>query len=337
MFVVNKGIAYQADLNLIRRFPPVETLLCHLPVDKRRLLIHAMILVLLSTEHYISYNRLFLLFFASSLHIPASVLIEEENRIAGSLGKIYKTLCEQAEMRELEEKKKAEENQSKVDQAQDHDDEQMEKNEQKEANREAKQASEAQRVQEAKQPKEPKRKWRPSGNPIQTGKMLLAAGIGSIDAAQGLPTISFPPATVTHLIGPLGDCELAIGLFFGVKPNRPAPQTLEALVSNLQDGALIALHSGIDTVMMDLKAIAPEDRRMRKVICVDGLLTDCNDITGSWKCLGHHNEILVVRYEIEALQKVGNAFHILQQSRAWPTALKELSNVSGELECRRHG
>lgn len=317
---MNKGVAYQADLNLIRRFPPVETPLCHLAVDKRRLLLHAMILVLMSTEHYISYNRLFMLFFASSLHIPASILIEEENRIASSLGKIYKTLCEQAEARELEQqqqkkKEEAEQNQQDENDAQ-----------------EAKKTPEAQQVQEPKQPRESRRKWRPTAHPVPNGRVLLAAGIGMINAAQGLPAISLPPATVTHLIGPLGDCELAVGLFFGVKPNRPIPQTLDAQLAAIQDGALISMQSGVERELKDLKQIPPEDRRMRIIICADGSLADQNDITGPWKCLAHHNEVLVARWETEGLEKVGNAFHILQQSKAWPVTLKEISCSPGKLK-----
>lgn len=335
---MNKGIAYQADLHLIRRFQPVETTLCHLPVDKRRLLIHTMILMLLSTEHYISYSRLYLLYLASSLHIPSWVLIEEENRIAGGLGKIYKTLCEQAEVREIEEKKQAEELQ-KIEEAQKAVEaqeteavNQPEENEQTGVVQEAQQAQEVQRVQEAKPVKEHKKKWRPSVNPIQVGTALLAEGIGMVESAQGLPAVSFPPTTVTHLIGPLGDCETAVGVFFGVNPSRPSIRSIETLTSGLHDGAFIPLHCPAETEIRDSKDIAAEHRRMRLVLCVNGLLKDMDSIVTPWNCLGHHNEVLAVRWESESLEKIGGALNTLAKSKAWPESLGQLRKVPSKFK-----
>lgn len=340
---VNKGTAYQADLYLIRRFQPVETTLCHLPVDKRRLLIHAMILMLLSTEHYISYSRLYLLYLASSLHIPSWVLTEEENRIAGGLGKIYKTLCEQAEEREVEEKKQAEELQ-KIEEAQKAAEarvtgvvSQLERSEQTNVVQEAQQAQEAQQVQEARPAKEPRKKWRPSVNPIQVGTTLLAEGIGMVESVQGLPAISLPPTTVTHLIGPLGDCETAIGVFFGVNPSRPSIQSIETLTSGLHDGAFIPLHCPAETEIRDSKDIAAEHRRMRLVLCVNGVLKDMDDIVTPWNCLGHHNEVLAVRWESECLEKIGGAFNTLVKSKAWPESLKQLCKVPSKLNRIENG
>ncbi|KAF3766010.1 DUF726-domain-containing protein, partial [Cryphonectria parasitica EP155] len=268
-------IAYPVDMNMIRRFQPVETTLHSLTVDKRRLLTHAIILMTLSTEHYISYSRLYLLYLASSLHIPAWVLIEEENRVAGGLGKIYKTLW-------------------------------------------------AQQAQEARPSKEHKKKWRPSINPVQVGKTLLAAGLGMIEAAQGMPTLSLPPTPVAHLMGPLGDCETAVGMFFGVNPNRTRVLTFESLTSVVQDGAIIPLHSADMSKLVDPKAIAPEDRRMRLVFCVSGFLMDKDDITTPWKCLGHHNEVLAISWEVDVLEKVGAALDTLLKSKAWPVSVEAM-------------
>ncbi|CAN8103285.1 unnamed protein product [Discula destructiva] len=349
---VNIGNAYQADLNLIRRFPPVETPLCKLPVDKRRLLVHVMILMLLSTEHYISFHRIYLLYLASSLHLPQSVLIEEENRIARGLGKIYKTLCEEAEVRELEEKKLAEKlaaGSENLEHAIEGADgkkteatsreisrEKMENDAARKARlvREAQKARGVQAAQEAQQAQEAKnresrRKWRPNPNPVQVGNSLLDVGIGIIEANQGLPSLSLAPITVAHLIGPLGDCELACGVFFGVNLARPSFRSLEAQMAGVQDGAIVALHcaDGILKEIRDPKETAVEDRRMRLVVCINGLLTSEDDLAKPWACLGHHNEIMAVRWETEALVKVGNSLKILARSQAWPETKKALSGV----------
>lgn len=296
-----------------------------------------MILMLISTEHYISYSRIYMLYLASSLHIPSWVLLEEENRIAHSLGKIYKTLCEQAEARELEEKRQAEEAQ-KIEEArraaQGLDtataDLPEKMTEQAGGVQDAQQAQQAQQAQEAKpvrDTKESKKKWRPSPNPVQVGVVLLNAGIGMIEPAQGLPAISFPPTTVTHLIGPLGDCETAIGIFFGVNPSRPNMKSLSAVAQGLGDGAFVPLHGCNETEIEDPKDIAPEHRRMRLVLCVNGLLVNKDDLTAPWECLGHHKEIYAVRWETDTLNKIGGACEALVRSKCWPEAVKKLSGI----------
>lgn len=331
---MNKGNAYQADLYLIRRFQPVDTPLCNLPVDKRRLLIHAMILMLISTEHYISHSRLYLLYLASSLHIPSWVLVEEENRIAHSLGKIYKTLCEQAEVRALEEKRQAEEAQ-KIEEAQKAAEAQKPETasrpEMKE-NEQAGVAQEAQQAQEVKPAREAKKKWRPSTNPVQVGTILLGAGIGMIEPAQGLPAISFPPTTITHLIGPLGDCETAVSVFFGVNPTRPSMKSLTVVAQGLLDGGFIPLHGSNETEIEDSRDIAPEHRRMRLVLCINGLLVGKDDLTAPWNCLGDHKEVYAVRWETDTLQKIGGACEALVRSKCWPESLEELNGTPSEFD-----
>lgn len=346
------GNAYQADLNLIRRFPPIETPLTKLPVDKRRLLVHTMILLILSTEHYISFNRIYLLYLASSLHLPQSVLIEEENRIARGLGKIYKTLCEEAEARELEEKRIADslvcqlgedleklELNGKIGEGQfaEGTDSAGKENAQVDAVKEAQKVQDAQQALEAQQAqetkaREPKKKWRPNPNPIQVGNSLLDVGIGLVEAHQGLPCMSLAPMTVAHLIGPLGDCEVACGVYFGVNLARPAFRSLQVQMSGIADGAIVALHCADGNLkeIRDSKEVAAEDRRMRIVLCINGLLTSKDDLSKPWTCLGHHNEIMSLQWETEAIEKVGNAFKILARSTAWPDAKQQLRGKLSE-------
>lgn len=339
---MNKGIAYQADLYMIRRFPPVETPLCNLSVDKRRALIHIMILMLLSTEHYISYARLYLLYLASSLHIPSWAVTEDENRIAFGLGKIYKTLCEEAEVRELEEKKALEEQRKMTDALKPIQDESSQPRENSAASdsghvdvaQGAVPAQEVKVVQEANKPppREPKKKWRPNPNPVHVGNTLLSVGLGMIPEGQGLPSFRLPPVTVAHLMGPLGDCEAAVGIFFGVNPYRPSIRSLDTMAQIVTDGAFIPLHCPIEHPhLRDAKDLAPTNRRMRLVICINGLLTDKDDSTSPWNSLGHHNEVLSIRWETESLEKIGSAFETLVRSKVWPESLEQLRRTPSKL------
>lgn len=296
-------------------------------------------LMLLSTEHYIAYSHIFMMYLASSLHIPMYALIEDENRVAQSLGKIYKTLCDESEKCEAEEQKKVEElkkaNECKKSDAVEHTDTTDAE--------EIKAVHETKQVQGTKPVKDtrPLRKYRPVTNPVQAGTTLLAAGLGMMPAGQGLPAVSLPPVTVANLLGSLSDNESTLATFFGVNPNRPSTKSIDSFALTLQDIGFIPLHGPEESGFQNQKDVAPEDRRMRLVLCVNGLLTDKDDVGSHWKKLGSQNEIYIVRWETETLEKIGSAFETLLKSKAWAECQKELNRTPSKLnrplqflECR---
>jgi len=74
-----------SDAALIELYPPLSTPLLGLPKEKRILLLHALLLLLLSLEHYVAPSRILLLYVASSLHLPLHVLAETEVAVAQGL------------------------------------------------------------------------------------------------------------------------------------------------------------------------------------------------------------------------------------------------------------
>ena len=54
-------------------------------LNPSRLLLYAMLLLLLSLEHYIGHSRIMLLHFSSSLHLPLHILAEQEVAVARGL------------------------------------------------------------------------------------------------------------------------------------------------------------------------------------------------------------------------------------------------------------
>lgn len=317
-------------MNLIRRFPPAQTPLTTLPVDKRRLLIHAIMLMLLSTEHYIAYSRIFMMYLASSLHVPMFAFIEDENRVARSLGKIYKTLCDESQKCEAEEQKKLEElkkaNECKKSDSLENAD--TTDAEETKAVQGTKQAQGTKPVKDTR----PLRKYRPVTNPAQAGAVLLAAGLGMVPAGQGLPAISLPPITVANLLGSLSDSESALATFFGVNPSRPSTKSIDSFALTLQDIGFIPLHGPKESGFRNQKDIAPEDRRMRLILCVNGLLTSKDDVGSPFKRLGSQNEVYAVRWETESLEKIGGAFETLLKSKAWAECQKELDRTPSKLK-----
>ncbi|KAF1988984.1 DUF726-domain-containing protein [Aulographum hederae CBS 113979] len=88
-------------------YPPMQTSLADLKKEQRALILHSMILLLLSLEHYASHSRILLLHLTSSLKLSIDLLTEDESKVArGLLAAADKMSAEE------ETKKKAEENSS---------------------------------------------------------------------------------------------------------------------------------------------------------------------------------------------------------------------------------
>ncbi|KAK0639282.1 hypothetical protein B0T16DRAFT_432161 [Cercophora newfieldiana] len=103
----SKSFSVEADQLLTRLYPPIPTSLSSMPAEKRSLLLHALILLFISLEHYSAYSRVLLLHITSSLLLPMRVLAEDEVRIAKSLALATKDISADELMQ-----KKAEEGKS---------------------------------------------------------------------------------------------------------------------------------------------------------------------------------------------------------------------------------
>ncbi|KAI1411184.1 DUF726-domain-containing protein [Hypoxylon sp. FL1857] len=91
---------------LLKIYPPVETPLRKVAKEKRVLILHSILLLLLSVEHYNAHSRTLLLYLATSLGLSATVLSEDEKKVArGLLTAVEKMSADE------ETKKRAEENQ----------------------------------------------------------------------------------------------------------------------------------------------------------------------------------------------------------------------------------
>ena len=91
--------------SLPKLYPPIPTPLTKLEEEKRILLLHSLLLLLLSLEHYPAPSRILLLYVVSSLHLPLSALTEQESQTITSLLEAAKQLSGESEAQ-----KKAEEN-----------------------------------------------------------------------------------------------------------------------------------------------------------------------------------------------------------------------------------
>lgn len=86
-------------------YPPISTQLFSLEEPTKILIVHSVLLLLLSLEHYVAPSRVLLLYLTSSLNLPLSVLISDEEKVAKGLLEAAKQMSG-----ETETQRKAEEN-----------------------------------------------------------------------------------------------------------------------------------------------------------------------------------------------------------------------------------
>ncbi|PMD59739.1 DUF726-domain-containing protein [Hyaloscypha bicolor E] len=265
----------EADAALIELYRPTSTSLVSLPKDRRILLLHAMLLLLLSLEHYVAHSRVLLLHISSSLHLPLHILTEDEVKVAQGLLEAAKHMSGTEEAH-----KRTEEN--KV-----------------------------------------ARRWKVglagvAGAAIigVTGGLaapLVAGAIGTIMGGLGLGA-----TTAAGLLGALAESGVIVGSLFGAYGGRMTGKMMDAYAKEVEDFAFLPLKGSRHHEQK------PEDRRLRVTVGISGWLTQKEDIITPWRALGRQSEVFALRWELEALTKLGSSMESVVKSAAWTVAKKEI-------------
>lgn len=179
------------------------------------------------------------------------------------------------------------------------------------------------------------RRWKPGmasaaqgGTPTTLAAPLVEAGIGTVFGGFGIGQ-----AATAGLLGPMNDSTIVVGTLFGLYGARQGSKTIEAHGRDIQDFAMIPLHGTKhvnDVELIDPKDVPTEDRRMRVTIAITGLLTEQDDFLQPWKIIGQQIESYVMRWELDALTKVGTALETVVKSVAWYEAKKEITSETGK-------
>ncbi|KAK3905901.1 hypothetical protein C8A05DRAFT_12313 [Staphylotrichum tortipilum] len=270
-------VIVESDPVLMQLYPPSPTTLCSAPVEKRCLVLHALLLLLLSIENYGAYTRVLLLNLTSSLQLPLRILAEDEARVGGALSQIVKDIP----LELLTQKK-----------------------------------------EDGKTP----RRWKASmaGSAAVAGAAgnlvaaLEAARIGSIFGITGIPGTA-----AVGLLGALAENPLASGPLFGIYGARNSGKAMEHYLKDVSDFAFAALR-GSTGEHSEMGKVAPESRRLRVVVGISGWLVNRDDAVTPWQCLGDYREVYAVRWEMDALSKLGGSFDTLVRSAAWSMAKREI-------------
>jgi hypothetical protein len=259
------------------RYPPVDTQLSRLDADKRALILHSVVLILLSLEHYSAHSRILNLYLASSLNLSLSILKKDEETVAQGL-------LEAA-------------------------------SQQLNADAETKKAADASKTA---------RKWKVGLASVAgaaligvTGGLaapLLAAGVGTVMGGLGLGATA-----AAGYLGTLAGSSVLVGGLFGAYGARMTGNAMDNYARQVEDFAFLPIHHSQDPSRKD-----NETRRLRVAIAISGWLRESNEVIAPWRYIGVGTEGFALRWELEALLKLGHSLETFVTSAAWGYAKKKI-------------
>jgi hypothetical protein len=265
------------DTAFKEQFPPVKNELTPLEENKRALILHSLVLILLSLEHYSAHSRVLILYLTSSLDLPLSVLKKDEETVAQGLLEA----ASQQMNADAETKKAAEESQTA-------------------------------------------RKWKVGLASVAgaaligvTGGLaapLLAAGVGSVMGGIGLGATA-----AAGYLGTLAGSSVLVGGLFGAYGAKMTGRAMDDYAREVEDFAFIPIHRSQDPKHPD-----NESRRLRVAIAASGWLRDAEEVSKPWRYISKGTEGFALRWELEALLKLGHSLETFVTSHAWAYAKKKI-------------
>ncbi|KAF2257353.1 DUF726-domain-containing protein [Trematosphaeria pertusa] len=254
-------------------YPPVETSLTQLEEDKRTLVLHSLVLILLSLENYSAHSRILLLHLASSLRLKLAVLKKDEEAVARGLL--------EAAAQQLN------------------------------ADAETKKAAEASSTA---------RKWKVGLASVAgaaligvTGGLaapLLAAGVGTVMGGLGLGATA-----AAGYLGTLASSSVLVGGLFGAYGARMTGKAMDDYAKEVEDFGFIPVHHHHKP-----RKLEKEFRRLRVAIAISGWLNSKEDVVVPWRYIEPGIEGFALRWELEALLKLGNSMESFVKSATWSYA-----------------
>ncbi|KAF2090355.1 DUF726-domain-containing protein [Saccharata proteae CBS 121410] len=143
---------------------------------------------------------------------------------------------------------------------------------------------------------------------------LLAAGIGSVMGGLGLGATA-----AAGYLGTLAGSSVLVGGLFGAYGARMTGQMMDQYAAEVTDFGFLPVRN-----FHKPRKIEKEYRRLRVAIGISGWLAENKDVVEPWTVLGPSIEGFALRWELEALLKLGNALTAMIKSAAWSFAKSEI-------------
>ncbi|KAF2865324.1 hypothetical protein BDV95DRAFT_586714 [Massariosphaeria phaeospora] len=258
-------------------YPPMNTSLAQLDEDKKALVLHSLVLIVLSLENYSAHSRILLLHLTSSLKLGLPVLKKDEEAIArGLLEAASQQLNADAE------------------------------------------------TQKAATASHSSRKWKVGLASVAgaaligvTGGLaapLLAAGVGSVMGGLGLGATA-----AAGYLGTMAGSSVLVGGLFGAYGARMTGKAMDDYARQVEDFGFIPIHN-----FSRPRKLEKEFRRLRIAIAISGWLTSKEEVVVPWRYIEPGTEGFALRWELEALLKLGNSMDSFVKSAAWSYAKSQI-------------
>ena len=281
---VTKGAPPHGKIKLRDLFPPTKTLLTKLDMEKRTLVLHSILLLLLSLEHYNAPSRILLLNLTSSLKLPLKTFEQDEYATAKGLLEAAKEMIAGEEA-----KKRVEEN--------------------KESRKwKVGLASVAGAAI--------------IGVTGGFAAPMVAAGVGTVMGGLGLGATAAAGylgsvAGSTVLVGSLFGA-------YGGRMTGQMMDNYARDVEDFEFLPVHSGNKTSEDEKEGAEQASQHDHKLRVTICISGWLTEKEEVVKPWRVLGQAAEVFALKFELEALLNLGNAMNGMAQSAAWGYAQKQL-------------
>ncbi|KAK4936204.1 hypothetical protein LTR10_022851 [Elasticomyces elasticus] len=144
---------------------------------------------------------------------------------------------------------------------------------------------------------------------------LVAAGVGGLLGGLGLGATA-----AAGYLGALASSGVLVGGLFGAYGGRMTGQMMDKYAKEIEDFAFLPVKGSVK----DSEEKQHERRRLRVTIGITGWLTKEEEVTQPWRVLGDGGEPFALRWELQALQNLGNALSNFISSKAWGYIKKEI-------------
>ncbi len=293
-------------------YHPIPTRLTTIPIDDRKEVLSATMLVLLSTGSYSAHSRTLMCYLTSALEVPLKFLDDEETQIAT-------TMVESAQKAD----KKGEKTGGGGG---------MSADAEAETRRQEGQTSRLWKVGLASV----------AGAAIigVTGGLaapVIAGAVGGLMGSVGLGGLA-------SFLGLFWMNGALVGTLFGAFGAKMTGEMIDNYAKEVEDFKFLPLADewgkdykrttagqaearGLSRSGAAAAAAAsssPSSRRLRVTIGINGWLTSEADVTRPWRALGDESEVFALRYEMRSLLALGAGLESLVASYAWGTIRAEI-------------
>jgi hypothetical protein len=143
---------------------------------------------------------------------------------------------------------------------------------------------------------------------------LLAAGVGSVMGGIGLGATA-----AAGYLGTLAGSTVLVGGLFGAYGAKMTGRAMDEYAREVEDFAFLPIHHS-----QDPKHQNNDSRRLRVAIAASGWLREPAEVSTPWRYIGKGTEGFALRWELEALLKLGHSLETFVTSAAWGYAKKKI-------------